>query len=206
VGLPPYDSITPPAPPGVDDTGNWELERVDRALAGSTEAFRALVERYHHGLYRLGLRMLGDQAEAEDVVQETFTRAYKRLDGFDSNYRLSTWLYRIALNICRDHLKSPRRKEQPRVVDSQFPPSGESAPRADKQVESARMAERVHNALARLSPSYREIIVLKDLQEMSYPEIREITGTPVTALKIRAIRARAKLREVLEHEGADEPT
>lgn len=182
-----------------EEAARLEREQVEQALEGDVTAFRAIVERHHRGLYKLALRMVGDRSEAEDVVQETLARAYRRLEHFDPRYRLSTWLYRIALNICRDHLKSPRRRENPHGIRA-VPGSGEPdpAPGADACLEQARRARRLREALDSLSPSYRQIIVLKDLQELSYREIREMTGTPVTALKIRAIRARAKLRSLIE--------
>lgn len=182
-----------------DEERALEQEWVRRALDGDARAFRNIVERHHTGMFRLAMRMLGDRAEAEDAVQEAFARAYKGLERFDDGYRLSTWLYRIALNICRDHLKSPRRKERPRGLDA-LPgtvPSDDHL-RADHRLDRARMARRLRACMETLSDSYREAIVLKDLEELSYQEMREVTGTPVTALKIRVLRARAKLRKLLE--------
>ncbi|MFW6050800.1 MAG: RNA polymerase sigma factor [Myxococcota bacterium] len=190
-----------PAPLDAEEERAQERTWVARALEGDARAFRCIVDRHHRGMFRLALRMLGDRAEAEDVVQEAFARAYKRLEHFDDGYRLSTWLYRIALNICRDHLKSPRRNERPRGLSAV--PGAEDvddALRADQRLDRARMAQRLRESLDELSASYREAIVLKDLEELSYQEMKEITGAPVTALKIRVVRARAKLRAILERE------
>ncbi|MFW5926159.1 MAG: RNA polymerase sigma factor [Myxococcota bacterium] len=197
-----HDSLAAPAA-GVDAEDERVLEQgwIQRAVEGDARAFRAIVERHHHGLFRLALRMLGDRAEAEDAVQEAFARAYKRLEHFDPSYRLSTWLYRIALNICRDHLKSPRRKERPRGLEAMpLSERTDDTQRADQRLERARMAHRLAGCLEQLSSSYREAVVLKDLEELSYQEMKEITGAPVTALKIRVVRARAKLRALLEEE------
>lgn len=175
-----------------EDEERW----VEAARAGDATAFRRIVEAHHRALYRMTVRMIGDAVEAEDLVQDSFAKAYVNLVRFDPSYRLSTWLHRIALNTCRDYLKSSRRRERAEPdrdrVDERAPP--------DEQVAAWRTAERVHAALARLKPSHREVIVLKDLEGLSYPEIREIVGSPITALKIRAIRARAKLRQYLEAE------
>lgn len=197
-----HDSLAAPAA-GVDAEDERVLEQgwIQRAVQGDARAFRSIVERHHHGLFRLALRMLGDRAEAEDAVQEAFARAYKRLEYFDPSYRLSTWLYRIALNICRDHLKSPRRKERPRGLAAMpLSERTDDAQRADHRLERARMAQRLAGCLEQLSSSYREAVVLKDLEELSYQEMKEVTGAPVTALKIRVVRARAKLRALLEEE------
>jgi RNA polymerase sigma-70 factor (ECF subfamily) len=90
-----------------------EHTQVMRASQGDEHAFRAIVEQHHRGMHALATRMVGDSAEAEDLVQDSFAKAFSRLQQFDWSYGLSTWLYRIVLNSCRDHLKSPRRSEQP---------------------------------------------------------------------------------------------
>jgi RNA polymerase sigma-70 factor, ECF subfamily len=174
-----------------------ERRLVELALRGDAMAFRAIVERHHRGLFGLALRMVGDRAEAEDLVQEAFARAYGHLTDFDPCYRLSTWLYRITLNLCRDFLKSPRRRERPGQLGGM---EEAGALLADSAVtpDQAETVRRVQQALAKLKPQYREILVLKDLEELSYEEIRAVTKTPITALKIRAVRARQKLRALLE--------
>jgi RNA polymerase sigma-70 factor (ECF subfamily) len=174
-----------------------ERRQVELAVRGDPIAFRAIVERHHRGLFGLALRMVGDRTEAEDLVQEAFAKAYCNLADFDPGYRLSTWLYRITLNVCRDFLKSPRRRERP-AHSAEMP---ESAGLVDATVSAPEQRDevrRVQRALAQLRPKYREILVLKDLEELSYEEIRAITGAPITALKIRAVRARQRLRELLE--------
>lgn len=188
---------------GADDTEARAQERrqVELAARGDALAFRAIVERHHRGMYALALRLLRDQAEAEDVVQEAFARAFCAIERFDPAYRLSTWLYGIALNICRDVWKSARM----RASRNAAPMSGWSdeteGVRPDVLLVAQRRAERVWQTLERMRPSYREVLVLKDMQELSYQEIHEITGAPITALKIRAIRAREQLRKLM----GDEP-
>lgn len=175
-----------------------EREQVERACDGDHLAFREIVERHQRGLYALCLRMVGNRSEAEDLLQEAFTKAYAKLDTFDPAYRLSTWLYRVTLNVCRDYLKSPRRNERPTEDVAAGVVRHEPEDRADGKLLEAERCDIVHEAIAQLRSSYREIIVLKDLQGLSYREISEATGVPVTALKIRAVRARARLRELLE--------
>lgn len=178
-----------------------ERRQVELAARGDALAFRAIVERHHRGMYALALRLLHDSAEAEDVVQEAFARAFCAIDRFDPTYRLSTWLYGIALNICRDVWKSARvRTARDAAPVSAW--SGESeGTRPDALLVAQRRAARLWQTLEGMRPAYREILVLKDMQELSYQEIHEITGAPITALKIRAIRAREQLRKQM----GDEP-
>lgn len=175
-----------------------ERRDVEAARDGDARAFRRIVEQHHRPLYRLAFRLTGSRTDAQDLVQEGLAKAYVHLDRFDPHYRLSTWLHRIVLNTCRDYLKSAKRREQPAGADPTSELRDETAVRPDEVVAQREMAARVRGALAALKPTYREILVLKDMQGLTYGEISDITGTPVTALKIRALRARAKMRIVLE--------
>jgi len=176
-----------------------ELRWVEAAAAGDATAFRRIVEQHHRPLYLMAVRLVGDAVEAQDLVQESLAKAYVNLERFDPSFRLSTWLHRITLNTCRDHLKSARRRERVAGADVAVDRADEGlAP--DEALFQRAQAERVQGALARLKESYREVLVLKDMQGMSYQEIKEITGSPITALKIRVVRARGKLRKLLEDE------
>lgn len=169
---------------------------VDRVASGDARAARELVVLHHGRMYALAQRLIGDPVEAEDLVQDAFVRAFRRFDRFDPKYRLSTWLRRIVLNSCRDHLKSARRRERPcgeQMEAALVAPE----PDGDPMVRDQR-ARRLHRALSELRPNYREVVVLKDMMGLSFEEIRGVTGAPVTGLKIRAIRARARLRKLLE--------
>ena len=155
-----------------------------------------LVERHHAALYSLCSRLLRGPGEAEDAVQETFARAYCAIDRFDCRYRLSTWLHRIAVNVCRDQWRSGRAREQREAQDA-VTALDHVVDQPETLLQQRRSAQAVRDALERLGASYREVLVLKDMHELSYEEIHAITGTPITALKIRAIRGRQKLRKLL---------
>jgi RNA polymerase sigma-70 factor (ECF subfamily) len=174
-----------------------ELAWVEAAARGDATAFRRIVEHHHRSLYLMAARLIGDPVEAQDLVQESLAKAYVNLDRFDPSFRLSTWLHRITLNTCRDHLKSARRRERPDGVQPAGDRQDESL-RPDEVLVQRIQAERVQAALARLKTSYREVLILKDMQGLSYVEIKQITGSPITALKIRVVRARSKLRGFLE--------
>ena len=175
-----------------------ELRWVEAACAGDVTAFRRIVEQHHRALYLMAARITGDRVEAQDLVQESLAKAYLHLERFDPSYRLSTWLHRITLNTCRDHMKSARRRERA-APDATLDRADEQM-LPDEEVAQRERAASVQRALLRLKPSYREALVLKDLQGFGYAEIKELTGTPITALKIRVVRARAKLRALLESE------
>ena len=175
-----------------------ERAYVARSLSGDAVASRALFEQHYPGMYALALRTVRDPSEAEDLVQESFARAFARLDEFDPQYRLSTWLYRIVLNTCRDHIKSPRRRELP--ASQSMDTARESPEWENDPALVHERARRVQRALSKLRPNYWEIVMLKDVMELSYDEIKDVTGCALPGLKIRAVRARARLRKLLEDE------
>jgi RNA polymerase sigma-70 factor (ECF subfamily) len=179
--------------PGRDE----ELAWIDAARAGDATAFRRIVERHHRSLFVMAARLVGDAVEAQDLVQESFAKAYVHLDRFDASFRLSTWLHRITLNTCRDYLKSARRRERATPMET-FEERSDAGPSPEESLAARQSSDRVQRALDQLKPSYREILVLKDMQGLSYQEIKDITGSAITSLKIRAVRARAKLRDLLE--------
>jgi RNA polymerase sigma-70 factor (ECF subfamily) len=183
----------------LDEARVVERRAIEAVLAGERAAFRVLVERHHRGVHALMYRMVHNAADAEDLAQQAFVLAFDALGTFDVEQRFSTWLYRIAINAAKDHLKSKKRTEAPLpdgdVREAAF------AGRIAATDEPARAAQRralLERALATLSIDDREILVLKDIEELSFDEIKEITRRPVTALKIRAVRARARLRAALE--------
>lgn len=177
---------------------------IERCLAGDTESFRPFVQRYQRVAFSVALRMLGSRADAEDVAQQAFTDAYAALERFRGEGRTNAfyaWLLRIVINRAKDVLKSKKRTEEPLASEEV---SGNQAmftqepgsPEAEAgQAEDRRMLEA---ALMRLAPKYREILILKDVEGLAYEEIRSILRLPVTTLKIRAVRARSKMRQELE--------
>jgi RNA polymerase sigma-70 factor (ECF subfamily) len=179
---------------------------VARCLEGEVEAFRPLVQRYQRLTFSVAFRMLGSRADAEDVAQQAFVDAFNALARFRSGGRrhaFSTWLLRIAVNRSKDVLKSKRRTEEPLEREV---PSGEAAfayhpPTPEANASSGERRQRLEAALLELPTKYREILVLKDAEDLSYEEIRAILQLPITTLKIRVVRGRAKLREIIERRG-----
>ena len=183
-----------------------EESLIERCLHGDVEAFRPLVQRYQRLAFSVALRMLGSRADAEDIAQQAFVDAFNALDRFDGEGRhhaFSTWLLRIAVNRSKDVLKSKRRTEEPleRDVGGSEAAFAYDPPTPEANASSGESRARLENALLKLPTKYREVLVLKDAEDLSYDEIRAILQLPITTLKIRVVRARAMLREIVESQG-----
>jgi len=192
----PVTAAAPPVPSAVD---REEQTIIARCLAGDADAFRPLVQRYQRLVFSVALRMLGGRAEAEDVAQQAFVDAFDALERFRAEGRahaFSTWLVRIAVNRAKDVLKSKRWSEEPldREVgggEASFahdPPTPEAHALREEQVR------RLERALQRVPIKYREVLILKDVEELPYDEIHAILRLPITTLKIRVVRARHAAR------------
>jgi len=178
-----------------DDPGDAIL--VERARSGDAEAFRELVERYSARTLRLAWRILGDEAAAEDAVQETFLRAYRSLARFDARSQFGTWLHRIAANtaveILRKHQHQRLRQEQ---IGEESASSTDPGP--DRRALSQEVERAVRGALAGLSPMERAAFVLRHFEGRSIAEICGALGLRESAGKQAIFRAVQKLRRSLE--------
>lgn len=171
---------------------------IRRFQAGDRTAFSALYERHYTRVFRVALRTLGDPTEAEDIAQEVFLRAWHALPAFEIRARLSTWLYRVTVNACLDHLKSGRRKYERQPADGFIEAHRGDSPTPAAQYAAEQRRSLVAQAVARLPEKYRIVIILRDIEERPYVEIEEILGLPVTTLKMRAIRGREMLAKLVE--------
>jgi RNA polymerase sigma-70 factor, ECF subfamily len=183
-----------------------EAMLIQRCLGGDVEAFRPLVQRYQRLAFSVAFRMLGSRADAEDIAQQAFVDAFNALDRFDGDGRkhaFSTWLLRIAVNRSKDVLKSKRRTEEPlqREVRGSEAAFAYDPQTPEANASSGERRERLEAALLKLPTKYREVLILKDAEDLSYEEIRGILQLPITTLKIRVVRARAQLRVLMEKGG-----
>jgi RNA polymerase sigma-70 factor (ECF subfamily) len=180
-----------------------DLGLVTRTRAGDTDAFRVLVERHSRSLFRLAYRMTGNQQDAEDVVQDSFLRAFKQLARFDERASFGTWLYRIAVNCSLDLVRSRKRRNElapPADSDPVDPtlslPS--LAPSPDRIAISGEVRDRVASAMTELSASERTAFVLRHFEGMGIEEVSRVLGCQPGAAKHSVFRAVQKLRRALE--------
>jgi RNA polymerase sigma-70 factor, ECF subfamily len=173
------------------------------ARDGDSEAFRALVERHSRAVYRLAHRMTGTSQDAEDVVQETFLKAYRQLSRFESRANFSTWLHRIAVNCSIDLIRArPHREAGHDAADlEQFGTDGtQDAGRAspERLMLSTEVQERVNTAMSALSQMERAAFVLRHFEGRSIDEISQSLGLKTNATKHSIFRAVKKMRVALE--------
>lgn len=181
---------------GGKETRKFEEDCIMKCLGGDNEAFRPLVERYSTSLYTFIYRMIGSREDSEEIVQEAFTRAFRNLVDFNPRYRFSTWLYSIALNLCRDHVRKQERNFSNRRVDLDVS-NIKSIDPVEHKVDTKRRYEKLLACLDLLPRKYREAIIMKDVMMFPYKEIQKNLHLPVPVLKIRVIRARRKLIDLI---------
>ena len=174
-----------------------EQTLIKQAQQGNTVAFEALVTMHATLVYNLANRTLNNPHEAEDVAQEAFVRAWQGLPRFKAKAKFSTWLYRIVTNLCYNRL--PRLKTELMALDTE---TAVTLPDSQAAIETGLLSEEIkmalHSAIDNLPESYRLLITLRHLQEMSYAEIAAVTDMPLGTVKTGIFRARRLLRERLE--------
>lgn len=177
---------------------------VQRACAGERDAFYALVSRYERSLYRTAMVITRNPADAEDVVQESFLRAYEHLGQFRGEAKFHTWLTQIVLNTARMKLRKNHgglweSLDQPRETEDGQMPRDVAEWREDPEARYGReeLERLLHQALEGLPPGYREVVALRDIQRLSTRETAEVLGLSVANVKTRLLRARLQLRERL---------
>jgi len=177
-----------------------DVATVTRARTGDAEAFRLLVEHHSQSVFRVAYRMTGNQHDADDIVQETFLRAYKQLGRFEERANFATWVHRIAVNCSLDLLRSRGRIDKRYGGDPEAPEtlavSGD--PNPDRLLLSAELREQVRAAMKQLSGNERTAFVLRHFEGMPVEEIGKALGIQVNAAKHTIFRAVRKLRTALE--------
>lgn len=168
---------------------------VRRVLGGDVEAFGILVDRYFDHYVRFAVHLVGNREDAEEVVQDTFLRAYRALARYEERERFGAWLLRILVNRARTVSAMGRRREKmfPDQVEESLPEASEAHP-ADR----AALREEMARALSQLGSDQREAFLLHYIEGLSYEEMAAITGSGVSALKMRVKRSCERLREILQ--------
>ncbi len=185
-----------------EDAALGELSLVQRVVAGDRDAYAELVRAHQTRVLRLCASMLGDPTLAEDAAQETFVKAYQALSSFRRESTFHTWLYRIASNHCLDLIRKRRRERteswDTRVEQSGEPPHEWRTASQDPHTVVAN-ADLVQRALAQLSPDYRLILTLREVEGLSYQELADTLRCSLDAVKAKLRRARQALLERVRH-------
>lgn len=177
---------------------------IGESLKGNHAAFGELVRRYQERLYNTVYRLVDNAEDAQDVVQDAFLNAYQSLDSFKGDSRFFTWLYRIAINTA---ISLKRKQRVGLSIDAGRNGEGGVDPmdpseygRPGHALEQAEEDLRIQNALNRLSPEHRAVLILKDIEGQKYEQMAEILQVPIGTVRSRLHRARAELRDLLEAE------
>ena len=173
-------------------------ELIERVRGGDDDAFRLLVERHSRAIYRAAYRITGNSADADDVVQETFLRAYRALARFDARAAFTTWIHRIAINCSLDLIDSRKRRDGKVHGGEDLTAIASTAASPDRVVHGLEMQRAVASAMERLSGNERTAFVLRHFEGMPLEEIGKVLGTQLNATKNTVFRAVKKLREQLQ--------
>jgi len=187
--------------------GLADYELVQTAVAGREASFEELVRRYQRPIAAYVYRMVGDYDSALDLTQEVFIKVYNSLNRYRSEFKFSTWIYKIAHNAAIDHLRRHSVREQTLSgsVEGERREITIESKRLTPEQESERKERRLEIELVvqLLQPAYRELIVLRHSHDLSYDEIAEVTGLPLGTVKNRLFRAREAMRDLLVQRGID---
>lgn len=186
-----------------------EAQLIEKAKKGDRAAFGQLIRVHQRRLYGCAIQMLGDRGEAEDAVQETFLRAYRAIDRFDGRAELSTWLYRICINVSLNTIRRRRRVDAADVNDPRLPEpaadptQGQTDPR--NAAQTSELYKRLAQALDQLSPSLRSTVILVLIDGVPQKEAAETLGCSEGTIAWRVHEARRRLRDLLGDFLDDEP-
>jgi RNA polymerase sigma-70 factor (ECF subfamily) len=189
------------------DALSAEAQLVERAQAQDETAFEQIMNLYADRLYNYILRMVGNPTDAEDLLQEAFLRAYQGLPSFDGRASLSTWLYRIATNLCIDHQRKRARRvqtvsyfawedEEGETSEWEFPDT--QTPDPLDAALSRELQQVVEHAIGTLSPKLRTVLLLYDVENLSYEEIARVLKIPIGTVKSRLNHARGQIQKQVE--------
>lgn len=186
-----------------------------RLKARDETAFNELMELYQRRVFALCFRFLNQREEAEDITLDTFTQVFKSIDSFRGESKLSTWLFRVAVNLCKNRKKRHARRHRSShqgldsVAESSFSSAegvvAGSVERPDELVEGMHMELIVKKAIMQIDAEFRRLVILRDVEDLSYEEIAEVTELPKGTVKSRIHRGRAQLKERVERLLAEPP-
>ncbi|MCI0495971.1 MAG: sigma-70 family RNA polymerase sigma factor [bacterium] len=189
---------------GLEEKGSKPTDEdlIERFQDGDLYAFDLIVKRYKNQLMNFVYRFLGNSEEAEDLVQETFLRVYRNRRAYQKVAKFSTWIYTIAGNLAKTELRKRKRRKFFSISDLGYNEKdydiSDEAYNPEKDVDSRMKEEIIHREINLLSPKFRQVILLRDVQQLSYEEISQIVKIPLGTVKSRVNRGRLKLQEKLK--------
>lgn len=178
---------------------------IKQAQMGDNKAFELLIDEHFKKIYNIAYRLSGNEADASDMTQEVLIKIFRHIGSFSGNSKFSTWVYRVATNTCLDELKKIKRRST-YSLDAELD-TGENevvvqvrdeAPTPDIAAEQKELSAAVGKAIKRLSPDHSAVVILRDIQGMSYEEVAKILNCSVGTVKSRLNRGRAQLKKILE--------
>jgi len=175
-----------------------DVELIHRVQSGDTESFDELMKRYAASVYKVTYSLTRNHADADDMSQETFIRAYRAIARFDEKYQFYTWLRRIAVNLCLNHLKRGRKFRFQPLPMSDNDNESVDIPDPRPQEQDSSLRRDLDRALAKLPEDQRAIFVLRVNEELSYSEISDLLHIPIGTVMSRLNRAREKLRDPMK--------
>ncbi|NHZ71098.1 MAG: sigma-70 family RNA polymerase sigma factor [Proteobacteria bacterium] len=188
------------------DRADLDIELIDRYLSGDIDAFNELMAAHEDRVFAVCLRMLRNREAALDATQDTFLTVFRKADRFKAQAAFSTWLYRVAVNTCYDHLRRQKRKQADRLPETHDTPD----PGTEDLLRAVDVRSDIEEALLGLTPEFRAAVVLVDLQGMSLEQASDTLEVPIGTIKSRLFRARKQLSQSLgnlrppnEHQSGD---
>ena len=180
-----------------------EMELVHAAAGGSEEAFGELVHQYENKVYHLALRLCGNPEDASDVAQEAFLSAWKGLPNFRGESGFTTWLYRLVNNAAIDHLRRTKKQRCDVSLDDEDSPldAADTAPGPQETAEVSELQKAVADGLLQMNEDHRQVLVLREIRQLSYEEISRVVQLDLGTVKSRISRARNSLRKILLESG-----
>ncbi len=175
------------------DRAERDIELIDRYLAGDIDAFNEIVAAHEDRVFAICLRMLRDREAALDATQDTFLTVFRKADRYKAQAAFSTWLHRVTVNTCYDHLRREKRTRADRIPESYDPVD----PQASDPFDAVDVRQDIEFALAQLSIEFRAAIVLVDLEGMSLEQAGDTLGVPTGTIKSRLFRGRSRLAQSL---------
>ena len=182
-------------------------ELVALATAGDPDSFNQLVVRWERQIFALAYRVLGREEDARDVCQETFLRAFRGIRSFKGQARFSSWLYRIALNLCRDWMRRERRRGPTTTLDAETEPDpvDRAAETAEDRTVRRDLGRLITEVMGTLPEEQRTTIVLKEYHGLTFQEIADLQGCPLSTVKTRLYQGLGRLRQQLKRRGVEGP-